>query len=338
MDVALAGHNGLRAQIYMTTTGTNLDIDTAEVTQIASKNSSFERDYGWEIPGWWQRGCNPGAINWARYSDPFHPSKTGAWFLEANTSTAGASICEDMNAVPLPGQSYTFSIWLRSPTSQVAQGNVVLWALGGAQEIQATSFTLATTSWVQVTAPLDVVNSGHTGLRAEIYMNTTGRNYDFDGAEVYKNLLSNASFEMGTFSPWDRYETATNYAVYYSPSITHGGGWFAETNTSVPGGSIFQEVGIQPQPGESYTFTIWTRCASTCNVNGTLVLWGRTNDEAQGTNFNVNSAFWTPIVVPLDVKVGGHTSLRAQIYLGPGGTLRVDSTGNSASSGTPSGR
>jgi hypothetical protein len=198
LDVALGNHNGLRAQIYIHTTGRNLDIDTTEVVQVADHNASFERDVGWETPGWWTRNCNPGGVTWARYPGD---AKTGGYFLEANTATSGGSICQDLNVVPLSGQSYAFSIWLRSPTSQVATGSVVLRALGGTQEAYFTGFTLASSSWVQVTAPLDVRYAGHTGLRAEIYMNTTGRNYDFDGSLVYKNLLSNGSYETGSFSP-----------------------------------------------------------------------------------------------------------------------------------------
>ncbi len=312
----------------MYTTGRNLDIDTTEVVQVADHNASFERDVGWDTPGYWQRNCNPGGVVWARYSGG---AKSGDYFLEANTATSGGSICQDMNVVPLPGQSYVFSIWLRSPTSQVASGSVALWALGGTQEAYFTGFTLATSGWVQVTAPLDVRYGGHTGLRAEIYLNTTGRNYDFDGTLVYKNLFANGSFETGGFSPWNHWEGATNYAVYYGPSQAKGGSYFAETNTGVLGGSVFQDVGVQPQVGESYAFTLWARCSSTCPISGSLVLWGLGN-ESQPTNFTVTSTLYQPIVVPLDVKIGGHTGLRYQLYLNTTGrTLRMDAGATSAS-------
>jgi hypothetical protein len=63
-----------------------------------------------------------------------------------------------------------------------------------------------------------------------------------------------------------------------------------------------------------------------------MFLWGLGN-EGQGTAFTVDSTLYKPIVVPLDVKIGGHTGLRYQIYLATSGrTLRMDAGTTSASS------
>jgi hypothetical protein len=62
-------------------------------------------------------------------------------------------------------------------------GAVNLWALGGAQEAGSTPFTVGQ-AWTLVTAPLDVQNPAHTSLRAEIYMTTTGANFDADGTDI----------------------------------------------------------------------------------------------------------------------------------------------------------
>jgi hypothetical protein len=63
LEVALTGHNQLRAQLYLDA-NKNVDIDTTEVIQVLGKNSSFERGQpgaGWS-PLHWTRVHPPG--NW----------------------------------------------------------------------------------------------------------------------------------------------------------------------------------------------------------------------------------------------------------------------------------
>jgi hypothetical protein len=54
---------------------------------------------------------------------------------------------------------------------------------GGTQESGSTNFTVGP-AWSLVSVPVDVANTGHTGLRAEIYMSTTNTNLDADGASL----------------------------------------------------------------------------------------------------------------------------------------------------------
>ncbi len=239
-----------------------------------------------------------------------------------NTSQAGGSVAQDVTIAPQPGQSYSFSVWLRAaPGVNSVSGSVALWGLGGTQENGSTSFTVGQ-EWTLVTAPLDVQNPGHTSLRAEIYMQTTGANFDADGAQLINAGLQNASFESSS-AGWraNNLASAVNLQQYGSshyppPFACYDGYGFLEMNTSQAGGSVAQDVTIAPQPGQSYSFSVWLRAAPGVNsVSGSVALWGLGGTQENGsTSFTVGQE-WTLVTAPLDVQNPGHTSLRAEIYM-----------------------
>jgi hypothetical protein len=82
------------------------------------------------------------------------------------------------------GQSYTFSVWLRSATSEVISGSVQMWALGGASnEAGTTGFTVGP-EWTLISAPVSIGVSGHTSLRAQVVVNTVGPALFMDAASL----------------------------------------------------------------------------------------------------------------------------------------------------------
>jgi len=127
-------------------------------------------------------------------------SHEGGHFMEANTSKAGGSLAQDVSITTKPGESYAFSVWVRSPTGARISGTVALWGLGGTQESGATDFTVGS-EWTLITAPLDVAKAGHTKLRAEIYMGNTKVNYDFDGASLVRGGARVAPPSLDTTPP-----------------------------------------------------------------------------------------------------------------------------------------
>ena len=186
-------HTQLRAQIYANTqgidAGENLDLDAAEVIHVKHKNASYERGPGqFDVPEWvkWQQYST---VTWARYSNG--TSRSGAWFLEANKSnTSGASIFQDIPIVTTPGESYTFSIWLRKNGSGTRAARVVLWGIGGPSGNENTVYTIPNLSgtWVQYSVTRNITLNDHTSLKAEIYLDSgPNLNYDFDGSKLVKN-------------------------------------------------------------------------------------------------------------------------------------------------------
>jgi hypothetical protein len=59
-------------------------------------------------------------------------------------------------------------------------GSIHLWGLNP-NDGSATNFSItATGSWNQYFASLDVDTAGHTGMRAQVYINTAQRDLDLD--------------------------------------------------------------------------------------------------------------------------------------------------------------
>jgi putative cell wall-binding protein len=205
---------------------------------------------------------------------------------------------------------------VRSAGGGTVSGSVRLWGQGGTQESGGTGFTVGPT-WTLVSAPLDTINSGHTSFRAEVYMNTTGVNYDLDGAQLVRAGLSDASFEDPTGGPWFgcNFPASVQHYPYPSASFAHEGGSVMSMGTTTPQGSVAQDVAVAPQPGESYTFSVWLR-SDVKTGSGTVRLWALGGTEESGsTSFTAGPA-WTLVSAPLDVVNSGHTGLRAEIYMG----------------------
>jgi hypothetical protein len=153
---------------------------TPPLTENLLENASFASSSA----GWFAN-AEAGSVSYAQYpSSHYYPgfAHDGGGFLEMNTSEAGASIAQNVAITTQPGQSYSLSVWLRSAPGQgPVSGVLALWGLGGTQESTPTNFIVGP-EWTLVTVPLDVQNSGHTELRAEIYMDTAHANFDVDGA------------------------------------------------------------------------------------------------------------------------------------------------------------
>jgi Fibronectin type III domain/Carbohydrate binding domain len=130
------------------------------------------------------------------------------------------------------------------------------------------------------------------------------------------DLLRNASFEEGNFSGWATTGPGTtNAGAYASGAARRDGDWLASMNVSQASGSVYQDVGVAPRVGESYTFSMWVRKSEPGVATGRLYLWGVGGSQ----NLNVSEGFavgtdWTLLSVTYDVRLN-HDFLRAQLYL-----------------------
>ncbi len=289
---------------------------------LASRNLLSNGSWGSGQWGPWQTiPVNGGKMNWIAYDNPAI-AQQGAWYGASNTAAAGGSIYQDVPVTTSPGQSYTFSIWIRSASKSRVSGAVVLWGIGGTEEHAQTTFTVGP-AWQLISVPLDITQPGHTVLRAQVYEGTTGTTYYFDGGQLVNDGLANNSWGSGQWGPWQTIPVnggKMNWIAYDNPAIAQQGAWYGASNTAAAGGSIYQDVPVTTSPGQSYTFSIWIRSASKSRVSGAVVLWGigGTEEHAQ-TTFTVGPA-WQLISVPLDITQPGHTVLRAQVYEGTTGT------------------
>jgi hypothetical protein len=327
LTVSGSGHTAMRSQVYLGATGRVLDVDGAELIRSRLVNGSFEQG---SFAGW---GFFPdGSINYTSSGDdPSAPAgaKEGNGYGEAETDFAGRSFAQDLGVAPAAGSTYTFSAWLRSPTGRPFSGVLALWALGGNNEVTPTTFTVGR-RWSLVSVPLSVNAAGHNALRAQVYLNTTGINLNVDGAQLTENHLVNGSWEQGSFTGWASFPDGPLSYVSSrddpsAPAIAHEGGGYGEVATAVNPRSFAQDVGVGPQPGQSYTYSVWVRSSSAARISGTLALWalGGSN-ENDATPFTAGPT-WTQVSAPLYPTQSGHTALRAQLYVATTGVnLYVD--------------
>ena len=145
---------------------------------IELTNASFESNT--TTPWEWVGPCN-----YAVYSGS--TSQSGNYYLATNRNNNNScySFYQDALGSPSVGETYRFSIWARSATGSGRQGRVTIWALGGQQISNDAVFSNIGTSWTCVETTLAVQNSNHTGLRAEVYLDSLDSvDYYFDNASL----------------------------------------------------------------------------------------------------------------------------------------------------------
>jgi len=281
------------------------------------QSASFE---GGSVSGW---GWSNGAINRAAVASP-SASHSGNYFLAMNTAVTGRAITQDVSRSTRVGEQATANVWLRSGTSAPYSGQVVLWGLGGSQEVAIKDFTVGPT-WTKVTVKLPVRSSSHSTIRLDVYMGSNTGDLWMDDAEMTfgaaprpQNELANPSFES-SFANWVPGNGFVNQQIFRDPGSSVDGSWFAASNTPVSGRSFAQTVGV-PATGENqrYTFSVWLRSDSaTVPFSGTLALWGLggRSPVVQQTPFTVGST-WQEVRVTTDTLATASTQLKAEVYMG----------------------
>ena len=336
-DFAYA-HSILRVEVYVPANVT-IDIDATELVPTKNLNASFEHAGKLNGPYWNRVHPTNGQTNWTVPTSP-GPIKSGSRFLHAQrTGNQGTSkVYQDIAVVPAPGESYTFSVWLRA-MSPTLFGRIRIHTLGPTYEFSETYFTLDSTVWRQWSATLEPQSGGHTGLRIEIYFDTTSttKYYDMDATQIVQNLLSKSSFESGAGpGPWFGLEPAgtTDYVVLQPvlpQPLARDGVKHLRANTDVDNGSVYQDIPITPIINRSYSFVIWVRCVAPCPPSGVdgLVKLVALPSETNITPFYDVGTTWTPVVATLDASTGG-SALRAQIHMSDEFfNYDIDATGNS---------
>jgi len=175
LDVSSGTDTDLRFQVYVQTSGVNLDLDDATLQDARVTDAGFDDSAsGWTL--------SPGG-NYAVYSGA---SPMGSNYLETNATSSGGSVYQDVPATPAPGHSYDAAVMLRSPGGVPVQVDLVLWALGGPSptELGQSVVTVSSSTWAPFATDVDVNGAGHNDLRLQVFVQTVGVNVDVDGARV----------------------------------------------------------------------------------------------------------------------------------------------------------
>ena len=290
------------------------------------QNGSFENSAN----GWAVLQPSSGVTNISRYEVGHGapaPAHDGSWYLATNTTGPGGAIYQDVTANASAGASYAGTAWLSSQ-SGTATGRLCVWGLAspGTSDCTGYSVTAGTYTQVQVIYDLPVA---YPTLRFQLYPG--GGTTDIDTASLVRNVLQNGSFEnsgngWAVIPPSSGVTNITRYEVGHgAPAPAHDGSWYLATNTTGPGGAIYQDVTVNASAGDSYAGTAWLSSQSG-TATGRLCVWGL---GAPGTDdcvdYSVAAGTYTPVQVVYDLPTG-YSTLRFQLYPTPnGGTTDVDS-------------
>lgn len=173
-------YSQLRAQIYFGSSANDLLFDGQSLT-TGLVNSSFEDG----SPAPWSDFANPG-VSVATFSVP-GIATDGSSFLSAKATTAAHSFAQDVSANPMPGQSFTGSIWLRSASGSAVNARMALYSLDGVspEDSSGSSFVLDGT-WRKYSVTLVPTVPG-SRLRFEVYLDTANAEVFADDAQLYLN-------------------------------------------------------------------------------------------------------------------------------------------------------
>jgi hypothetical protein len=310
-------NTSLKAQIVMQKVNQNYDFDGAQLVTNSLQNSSFEH----ATPDPWSLEDSTQEA-WHLYSGG---AQDGTSYLEAYTTNAipgHQSIVQTLTIAISPDQSYTFSVWVRGPNQHVVTVSVDLWALGGQAEGGSTTQTLYTVygAWTQVAYTLNATHS-NTSLKAQIIMQTVGQNYDFDGAQLVKNSLTNSGFEhpnppCGGTDPWTLEDSSQEAWCVKSGGAEDGGSYLeAYTTNATPGHqSIVQTLAISISPGQTYTFSVWVRMPDGLAAQVSVDLWALGNQTDGGGTTVTVAGSWTQVSYTLNTQQW-NTSLKVQIIM-----------------------
>src|SRR4051794_12337029 len=127
-------------------------------------------------------------------------AREGAGYGVIQTPVAGRSFAQDVPVAAQVTRSYSFSVWMRSASGAPYKGTLALFGMGSTIEGAGTDFTVGG-AWTLVTTSLNVSQSGHTQLRAQVYMHSPNLQLQLDGAQLIDAGLTNSSWERG-FSGW----------------------------------------------------------------------------------------------------------------------------------------
>lgn len=313
-----SGHTSIRLQVYFGTLGSDVQVDSADLSPeptqaqrgtIPISSPSFEQGLGaWTFKN--------GFMNRAVYNIP-SSAYDGNKFLAANTQVSGRSVGLDVKQVPVVGDDYTTTVWMRSGSAKPFTGKLVTWALGGTSENAVTNFTV-THTWTPVIVNLPITRSGHSRLRIEVYLTSTKYDLQLDDVSLVGNLLPNGSFEKGTTGLVASNGTATIKPVAADASIPGliAGTHAAEFQVPTAGNSVAVGAPRRMKAGEKYTGSMWVRTANPGDTfSGKLALWA-TGDISQNAVTTVTgvSGAWQHITVTLTVADANNSRLKLELY------------------------
>lgn len=155
-------------------------LPTGAVSENLITNGGFETG---DTSGW-----RFGNVNRVIYSaNTFPGAHSGNFWLDlSNCSSCSSDFGDEKTLVwdieenLVPGQRFSTWTYFRSPQNGVVE--MVVWAIGGEQEVFSTGNKKGNNQWQKLELNFEIQKSGHSRLRLQIYLKNTqdGIQYQFD--------------------------------------------------------------------------------------------------------------------------------------------------------------
>lgn len=265
-------------------------------------------------------------------------SYEGAQYLAVTDTEDCVSFYQDLTLPPNQGNRYTLSAWVRSPGATYPALDLTVKPLrdsGGRDgprvgpDKASAEFKVFGTEWQCVETRFTVRDASTTGVRVEINLKEQDNTkFLFDRVRIMPGdsldcppraelRLFNASFEerADSIKPW-QYEDGCTVSVGDGTSAHDGQRYIEVARELWTCASVYQDLLLNPEPGENYRFKIWVR-APDAPRSGHVALWaiGGTDREYSKHSFHVEGPDWHCVEVDLPIHLANHSSLRAEVYL-----------------------
>src|ERR1700722_2449537 len=254
---ATSDHTGLRVQFYPAPGSPTVDLDDVDVDQSLAVDGGFENGGGWaKYPGTKSNFVDYGPSSGAA-------AHSGSHFGATNKASGGGGIYQDVSTDTSAGQVVCGSAWVRTEGAATgAKGSFVVWLTGGTSEAgQAAYSGLGNGApWTELQTCVEATQS-HTGGRIQFYPAAGSPTVEIDDVDGHQSLAVDGGFEDHGVG-WHMYPgTHTNFTQYAggAGAPAHSGGHFGATNTSSPGGGIYQDVSLSTSPGQMVCGSAWAR-------------------------------------------------------------------------------
>jgi hypothetical protein len=234
-------------------------------------------------------------------------------------SSSGQSTSYTAAASPAVGSTYSASVWVWTSASGGVSTTVSL-----ASGPDSTSTTVgANGTYQQVTVNLPVVTSGSTGLTLTVKNNNSSGSLRIDDASItLVGLMSN--------DPWATKSTSgyVSDPVLTTSGNAHTGTGYLEAKATGSGtGSVYLDAAYAAPVGTTHELTFFVISATGKNLTVSPMLTtydatGKVLDSRQ-ESMTVGTT-WTRLVLSLPTRTAGAATIRSQIDLPAGATIRVD--------------
>lgn len=307
-NTASSSTTTFRFQVYPAVGSPTVGVDTI----VANKDLVKNGDFGAGGNNWSRTG---GTTNFSVLSNSGGTTPyEGNQYMATNTQDSGGSVYQDIPMTINTGDTVCARTMLTTyGTGSGSSGNVYLWINGSGSSINYNNIP-GNNVWT----PYEVCNTATASastFRFQIYPGVNSPTVGVDTIDVNKGVIKNGDFNLGSNS-WSRTGGTTNFSVLSNSSGTtpYEGNQFMATNTQDSGGSVYQDVPLTINSGDSICANLMLTTVGTgSGSSGNISVWINGNSSSiHYSNLPGNNA-WTPYKV-CNTATGSGSTFRYQIY------------------------